>query len=103
MSAPDDPGAARALVRALLCQAAVFHAPSDLVVLVCTAHPDHPDWAWVKWLPHARHPSELDYAGPVRLVDPSLQVLEDSLGAELTPAVRVQPARGPGRRTCRTS
>ena len=71
-------------MRALLCQAAVFHAPSDLVVLVCTAHPDHPDWAWVKWLPHARHPSELDYAGPVRLVDPSLQVLEDSLGAELT-------------------
>jgi len=84
VSAPEDPGAARALVRALLCQAAVFHAPSDLVVLVCTAHPDHPDWAWVKWLPHARHPSELDYAGPVRLVDPSLQVLEDSLGAELT-------------------
>ena len=38
----------------------------------------------MKWLPHARHPSELDYAGPVRLVDPSLQVLEDSLGAELT-------------------
>ena len=84
VTAPDDPDAARALVRALLCQAAVFHAPSDLIVIVATAHPDHPDWAWVKWLPHARHPTELDYAGPVRLIDPSLQVLEDVLGAELT-------------------
>ena len=84
VTAPDDPDAARALVRALLCQAAVFHAPSDLIVVVATARPDHPDWAWVKWLPHARHPTELDYAGPVRLIDPSLQVLEDLLGAELT-------------------
>jgi S-DNA-T family DNA segregation ATPase FtsK/SpoIIIE len=84
VTAPDAPEAARALVRALLCQAAVFHAPPDLIVMVATARPDHPDWAWVKWLPHARHPTELDYAGPVRLVDPSLQVLEDALGAELT-------------------
>ena len=84
VSAPDDPGAARALVRALLCQAAVFHAPADLIVVVATARPEHPDWAWTKWLPHARHPTELDYAGPVRLVDPSLQALEDGLGAELT-------------------
>jgi DNA segregation ATPase FtsK/SpoIIIE, S-DNA-T family len=81
---PDRPGAARALVRSLLCQAAVFHAPTDLIITVCTAQPNHPDWAWVKWLPHARHPSEVDFAGPVRLVDPSLQACEDLLGSELT-------------------
>ena len=81
---PDRPDAARALVRALLCQAAVFHAPTELIIMVCTARPNHPDWAWVKWLPHARHPTEVDFAGPVRLVDPSLQALEDLLGAELT-------------------
>ena len=81
---PDRPGAARALVRALLCQAAVFHAPTDLIIMVCTAQPNHPEWAWVKWLPHARHPSEVDFAGPVRLVDPSLQTCEDLLGSELT-------------------
>ena len=84
VTATDDPDAARALVRALLCQAAAFHAPSDLIVVVATARPDHPDWAWIKWLPHARHPSEVDYAGPVRMVAPSLQTLEDALGAELT-------------------
>ena len=81
---PDAPDAARALVRALLCQAAVFHAPADLIIMVCPARPEDPNWAWVKWLPHAQHPTEVDFAGPVRLVDPSLQALEDLLGAELT-------------------
>ena len=61
------------MVRALLCQAAVFHAPTDLIIMVCTRRPDHPYWSWVKWLPHAQHPSEVDYAGPIRLIDPSLQ------------------------------
>ena len=65
-------------------QAAVFHAPTELIIMVCTARPDHPNWAWVKWLPHAQHPTEVDFAGPVRLLDPSLQALEDLLGAELT-------------------
>jgi S-DNA-T family DNA segregation ATPase FtsK/SpoIIIE len=77
-------GPARAMVRALLCQTAVFHSPQDLIVMVCTDRPEHPDWAWVKWLPHAQHPTELDYAGPLRLVDRSLQALEDVLGTELT-------------------
>jgi S-DNA-T family DNA segregation ATPase FtsK/SpoIIIE len=84
VAAPEHPDGARALVRALLCQVATFHAPTDLMVVVCTDNPDHPDWAWVKWLPHAQHPTDLDHAGPVRLIDPSLQALEDALGGELT-------------------
>jgi S-DNA-T family DNA segregation ATPase FtsK/SpoIIIE len=80
----DGRAEVRGLVRALLCQAAVFHAPSDLIIMICTDRPDAPEWSWVKWLPHAQHPSELDHAGPVRLLDPSLQTLEDWLGTELT-------------------
>ena len=83
-TAPERPEAARGLVRALLCQAAAFHAPADLVVLICTPRPDHPNWSWAKWLPHAQHRHESDYVGPVRLIGPSLQALEDLLGAELT-------------------
>ena len=81
---PAAAAAARALVRALLAQAAVFHAPTEMIIMVCTGRPADPDWSWVKWLPHAQHPTEVDFAGPVRLLDPSLQVLEDLLGAELT-------------------
>jgi len=83
-TAPEAPDAARALVRALLCQAVTFHAPSDLVVMICTDRPDAPEWSWAKWVPHAQHREQLDYAGPVRLIDPSLQALEDALGTELT-------------------
>ena len=83
-ASPERPDAARSLVRALICQAAMYHAPSDLIVMICTARPDAPEWSWAKWLPHAQHPDELDHAGPVRLIDPSLQALEDWLGTELT-------------------
>lgn len=91
----ERPDAARSLVRSLICQAATFHAPSDLIVVVCTRDPDDPAWSWVKWLPHAQHPVELDHAGPVRLIDPALQVLEDLLGAELTRRSGFNPHTGP--------
>jgi DNA segregation ATPase FtsK/SpoIIIE, S-DNA-T family len=73
----------RALVRAIIAQAVTFHAPSDLRVVVCTAQPDGPDWAWVKWLPHARHPDAVDHVGPIRMARTELAALEDLLGAEL--------------------
>ena len=92
---PDRPDAARALVRAVLGQAAVFHAPTDLIIMVATARPDDPAWSWVKWLPHAQHPTEVDFAGPVRLLDPSLQALEDLLGAELTRRSGFNPTAEP--------
>lgn len=43
--------AARALVRAMVCQLALAHAPD---VLAIVAAPDD-EWEWLKWLPHHRH------------------------------------------------
>ena len=42
------------LARALVGQAATWHSPHDLRIVVRTASPDAaPDWAWTAWLPHA--------------------------------------------------
>ncbi|MBB3039642.1 type VII secretion protein EccCa [Hoyosella altamirensis] len=56
-----------ALVRAALCQLATFHGPDDLLVVIVAGTEQTPRWEWVKWLPHARHPSESDSAGQLRL------------------------------------
>ncbi|SDT75309.1 type VII secretion protein EccCa [Actinoplanes derwentensis] len=82
----DAPGAEgpRALVRAVLTQLAVFHAPDDLVIAVCAGQDARSHWEWVKWLPHAGHPGRNDALGAVRLVagaEPELaEMLEDVLG-----------------------
>ncbi|HEV8557094.1 MAG TPA: type VII secretion protein EccCa [Actinophytocola sp.] len=80
---PDAGEAGRGLVRALLAQLAVFHAPDDLRIAVCAASDRLAEWDWVKWLPHAAHPTENDAAGPVRLINdswPDLETLLDTLG-----------------------
>ncbi|GAA4933405.1 type VII secretion protein EccC [Actinoplanes utahensis] len=82
----EAPGAEgpRALVRAVLTQLAVFHAPEDLVIAVCAGQDARAHWEWVKWLPHARHPSRTDALGAVRLVAEDelelARMLEDVLG-----------------------
>ncbi|WP_433220621.1 type VII secretion protein EccCa [Dactylosporangium sp. CS-047395] len=78
-----DRDEARSLARALVAQAVTWHAPTDLRLIVCTGDAEAAQWGWVKWLPHAQHPTELDHAGPVRLVNPSLAVLEEWLEDEL--------------------
>ncbi|GAA1879865.1 type VII secretion protein EccCa [Asanoa iriomotensis] len=65
-----------ALVRALLVQLAVFHAPDELVVAVAAGPSRRAEWEWVKWLPHARHPGRVDALGPVRLVAGTVAALE---------------------------
>jgi S-DNA-T family DNA segregation ATPase FtsK/SpoIIIE len=74
---------ARTLARAMVAQAITYHPPTDLLVAVCTRDPEHPDWSWVKWAPHAQHRGEVDHVGPVRLIHPSLQALEEWLDEEL--------------------
>ncbi len=86
---------AQALARSIVIQAATFHAPTDLQILLCTRAPDGPAWGWAKWLPHAQHPTEVDHAGPVRMISPSLVELEDRLGAELTRRPRFNPNAEP--------
>ncbi|MGQ0774726.1 MAG: type VII secretion protein EccCa [Pseudonocardiales bacterium] len=85
----------RAMVRALVAQAVTFHPPSDLRLVVCTADPERPEWSWAKWLPHAQHPEEVDHVGPLRMLNSSLAVLEDLLGAELTRRSRFNRAAEP--------
>ena len=61
-----DQARTRALVRAVIAQAAAFHAPDDLLVAVCASHDRRPQWEYLKWLPHALHPTRTDRLGPVR-------------------------------------
>jgi DNA segregation ATPase FtsK/SpoIIIE, S-DNA-T family len=70
----------RALVRALLAQLTVFHAPGELVVAVVAAADRRPDWDYLKWLPHALHPDKVDALGPRRLVASTGVELEQLLG-----------------------
>ncbi|PWR11246.1 type VII secretion protein EccC [Micromonospora acroterricola] len=86
-----DP-AAQALVRAVLTQLAVFHAPDELLVAVCAGPERRAGWEWVKWLPHAHHPSHNDALGPVRLVSSSAAELERLLGDVLASRSRFSPA-----------
>ncbi|MGQ0522001.1 MAG: FtsK/SpoIIIE domain-containing protein [Actinomycetota bacterium] len=44
--------AAAALVRSLVCQAAVHHGPADLRIAVLADHASASGWDWAKWLPH---------------------------------------------------
>ncbi|WP_448453081.1 type VII secretion protein EccCb [Mycolicibacterium phlei] len=50
-----DEERARGLVRALVCQLAVAHAPDSLGVVARTD--GRADWDWLKWLPHQTYPS----------------------------------------------
>ncbi|MFI1190202.1 type VII secretion protein EccCa [Streptomyces californicus] len=80
----SEPEAAHAMVRALLAQLAVFHAPQDLRIVVLADHDRREAWEWVKWFPHNGHPTDVDGGGPVRLVTDSVLGLESLLGDELT-------------------
>jgi DNA segregation ATPase FtsK/SpoIIIE, S-DNA-T family len=86
---------ARALGRALVGQLATFHAPDDLRIAACVAADRRRDWEWLKWLPHANHPSAVDALGPRRLVAGSLAELDD-LTADLVAGGRAGTG-GPGR------
>ncbi|CAN5409008.1 type VII secretion system ESX-4 FtsK/SpoIIIE family ATPase EccC4 [soil metagenome] len=68
-----DDAAARALVRALLCQLAVFHSPSLLAIAVVVSEEQRAQWDWLKWLPHHGHPDMNDDLGTARLIYPTVQ------------------------------
>ncbi|BCJ65948.1 type VII secretion protein EccCa [Polymorphospora rubra] len=82
---------AQALTRAMLAQLAVFHAPGDLIVAVCAGPERRAGWEWVKWLPHALHPTRTDALGPVRLVTSSATELEGMLDELLASRPRFNP------------
>jgi S-DNA-T family DNA segregation ATPase FtsK/SpoIIIE len=85
----------KGLARALLGQAAVFHAPDELRVALCVAPDRLRDWEWTKWLPHALHPTLADGAGALRMVRTDLGELEDLLGDDLAERPRFRPGYAP--------
>lgn len=59
------------LLRAMICHLAFFHDPDTLQIRARGKHIDDPQWAWLKWLPHCHHPTEIGPNGPVRLLYPA--------------------------------
>ena len=57
-----------AVARALLVQAAAFHAPDDLTVAIITSAEHEADWAWARWLPHLLDRTDIGPAGPTPLL-----------------------------------
>ncbi|MBT8225116.1 MAG: type VII secretion protein EccCa [Dactylosporangium sp.] len=74
----------RGLTRAIIGQLAVFHAPEDVLIAICTAPDLRATWEWGKWLPHALHPTRLDAVGRVRLIATSARELEERLDDLIT-------------------
>jgi S-DNA-T family DNA segregation ATPase FtsK/SpoIIIE len=88
-----DPERCRALVRSVLAQAAVFHSPDDLLIAVCTGREQRPEWEWVKWLPHALHPTRTDALGQLRLVSQTVTGLEAMLDDAVAGRPRFDPTQ----------
>lgn len=83
--------AALGTVRALVAQLVTLQSPDDLRIAVCVSAERRADWEWVKWLPHALHPDQVDALGPVRLVAPTAPALEAMLAEELAKRPRFDP------------
>jgi DNA segregation ATPase FtsK/SpoIIIE, S-DNA-T family len=88
----------RRLVGSMLLELCTFHGPDHVQVAVVTANPDGENWSWVKWLPQAQHPTLRDGMGSMRLLFPSLELLEKAFSADLDGRGRftqnAQPTQG---------
>ncbi|MEU0091216.1 type VII secretion protein EccCa [Kribbella sp. NPDC006257] len=63
----DRDGVVR-IARALLLQAAVFHAPEDLELAACFPPASLDQWQWIGWLPHATDPDRREGPHPFRRI-----------------------------------
>jgi S-DNA-T family DNA segregation ATPase FtsK/SpoIIIE len=97
VSLRGDASAARAAARAILTQLFTFHSPDDLRIAVCADAAHMPDWEWVKWLPHAQHPSIADGAGPVRQARSALPEVVAMFGEQFGERPRHDPTAAPTR------
>jgi DNA segregation ATPase FtsK/SpoIIIE, S-DNA-T family len=86
------------LVRSMVLELCAFHGPDHLQVAVVTADPDGETWCWLKWLPQVQHASARDGCGTMRMLFPSLELLENSLASDLAERGRftrnAQPTQG---------
>ncbi|MFT2017276.1 type VII secretion protein EccCa [Streptomyces sp. 796.1] len=83
VSIVGDRDAALGVARALLVQAAVWHAPDDAALAFAVADDRLADWEWAKWLPHVL--DSYAYDGPVaaRRFAPGLSELARLIGPDL--------------------
>ncbi|MEV0330295.1 type VII secretion protein EccCa [Micromonospora echinospora] len=83
VSVVGRPGETRNVVRALVAQLAVLHAPDDVRLAWLLGGTAGPEFDWVKWLPHCLDPGTFDGPAPRRLVAADPAVLAGLLGEEL--------------------
>ncbi len=57
ISVAGDHESARGLVRAMVCQLAVFHGPDHLRIEAREPDGVGSGWSWLKWLPHSQSPN----------------------------------------------
>lgn len=84
-----DPARARALLRAMICQLAVLHAPDGLRIAAAISDCHRCHWEWLKWLPHHQHPTASDGGGPARMAYRTRAEAEAAAGALLSQPVVV--------------
>ncbi|MFC8939515.1 type VII secretion protein EccCa [Streptomyces griseoincarnatus] len=71
------------VVRALLAQTAVTHAPDDVALALAVPGERIAEWQWVKWLPHVLDPRGHDGPVAARRIAPGLGQLAGLLRHEL--------------------
>ncbi len=84
-----DVAEVRGLLRAILCQLAVLHAPDRVLIAAAADDENRGHWEWLKWLPHNQHPAAADEAGPVRMIYSSAAQAQSALAAVQRPDVLV--------------
>ncbi|OBJ52180.1 type VII secretion protein EccCa [Mycobacterium sp. 1423905.2] len=73
----------RGAVRAWIAQAVTWHDPTVLGVALAARDVEHPDWSWLKWLPHVDIPGQVDGVGPARYLSTDADELVGMLGSAL--------------------
>jgi S-DNA-T family DNA segregation ATPase FtsK/SpoIIIE len=79
VSVAGDPEQVLALLRAMICQLAVMHSPTTVLIAAAVTDRNRPNWEWLKWLPHNRHPYTFDDIGPSRMVYASLEATREAI------------------------
>jgi S-DNA-T family DNA segregation ATPase FtsK/SpoIIIE len=69
----------RGLLRAIICQLAVLHAPDQLLIVGAISRQSLAHWDWLKWLPHSQHWNATDAVGPARMVYRSVAAAQAAL------------------------
>ena len=71
------------LVRSMVAQFAVFHAPEDAGLAVSYPEEHADDWSWLLWLPQVLDPQRREHGVATRLIAPSPRDLGALLADEL--------------------